>query len=756
MAASQFPAITRPDGVVASLVVPFSGARAGSTVELHADSQAPKLAQIIGNSFVVNDSGNDNDGDVTDGICDTGNKIAGYTGRCTLAAAIEQANYNGVTAMITFAPAVVTITPASIYPEITVQVTVDGLSGRTQRVQLDGRNASGGGQIYDPSGLSIYHGGSTVTGITVFGFQTGIKVASSDSGSDTIQNNWIGVDNTGSVPAGRTLTYGILLENYPNAGNNLIGGTASGQGNLIVTPSGTGIAIASNQNTVQGNLIGTDSTGRTLLGAEFPIHITDSSSNLIGGATAGAGNVIAGANTTCGTSFSCAMVDISTGNAAANANMVQGNYIGTDITGTVALGGNSSGIYNDGPNTTIGGTTAAARNLISGAGGFGLTTVYAALVEGNYIGTNAAGTAKLPNGLGGVAVQASSTTIGGSSGAGNLISGNGGPGISINQSYVSNVSVLGNIIGLNAAGTAALGNSGDGLNVTDISGGGHIFGSAGTGNVISGNTGNGISTAAGSVTIQANLIGTNAAGTAAIANGGDGINLNAALTTPTLVGGAQSNQANVISGNLGNGVTVSASNPFTIQGNWIGTDATGANAIPNGKNGVLLTGGGIPGDCGYCADYNGQVKANTIANNPGFGVDLDYGFYITIQGNSIFANTAGGIKLANGSNNGIAAPVLTSAMLNGGNLQVQGSISNAPYGFPATIEVFTSPASDSPVEGRKSLGTATVNSTGAFSISVPAASAQVITATVTDNGGETSAFSNGVAVQAPCAPDVSG
>jgi parallel beta-helix repeat protein len=741
--AASYPAI-------ASLPVHLSGGHAGSRVELHAGSIAPLTSEILfGAAFVVNDPGDAGDGNLTDGICDTGSGTS-LTGICTLRAAIQQANYNAVATAITFTNAITTIAPGAMLPEITVPVSVDGLAGRSSRVQLDGRNAVGGDQIYDPSGLGLYGGSSTLTGMTIFGFYTGVKVASANSGGNTIQNNLIGIDNTGAVPSGRQLEIGILLESYTAAGDNLIGGTANGQGNVISTgnANGFGIAIQSPSNTVEGNLIGTDPSGANLIGNGHPIAITDSSNNTIGGTTAGARNVVAGMSG----NFCCGNIQITSSNALSSNNAIRGNYVGTDITGTVALGGANGGVYADGADTTIGGTTAAARNVISGNGAWGVTVVRSgALVEGNYIGVNAGGTAALANGIG-VQVQVSGATIGGAAGAGNLISGNTGAGVTINQSIVSNAQILGNMIGLNAAGTAPLGNGGDGINVSTISASANTFGAAGSGNVISGNGGSGINSAAGSVTIQGNLIGTNAAGTAAIGNAAHGVAMNA--SNGSLIGGASQGQGNVISGNAGDGVSVTASANFTVQGNQIGTNGAGTSAMGNGANGILLAGGFIAGTCGSCPDSIGTVKSNTIANNAANGIEVDYGVDLTFRGNAIFANPTAGIAIASGSNNNIQAPVLTSATIGGGMLQVQGSVPNSPAGLPATLELFADNAGDSPFEGRTPLGTVSLNQTGPFNVSIASPSVAVVTSTVTDNGGDTSAFSNAITLQT-CVPDVS-
>jgi CSLREA domain-containing protein len=726
-----------PDGTVASLPVRFSGSRAGNRIELPAEGVAPRVKAFFLSGFVVNSEADTGDSNLSDGVCDTGTSTP--TGICTLRAAIQQANHNGVTTSISFANNVNTIVVGAMLPETTVPITIDGLTGRSARVQLDGRNSFNGDQIFDPSGLGLYGGNSTLTGMTIYGFVTGVKVASANSGGNIIQNNWIGMDNTGAVPSGRRLTWGILLENYSNAGNNLIGGTAAGQGNVISTgnSNGYGIEITSASNTVQGNYIGTNPAGSILIGNGHPVFIADSSNNQIGGATAGAGNVIAGNPS----SPAAPNVQINTSNALASNNIVQGNFIGTDATGTIALGGVNGGIYVYGPNTTIGGAATAARNIISGNGAYGAALLYAgAIFQGNYVGSDVTGTIALANGCCGVQVQASSIQVGGTGSAGNLVSGNSGPGITINQSGVTNTSVLGNIVGLNASGTAALGNTGDGVNVTSFSSSNNNFGAAGAGNVISGNGGNGIYTANGPHTIQGNIIGLNAAGTAVIGNASHGILASSA--NPLVVGGSGPGQGNVISGNGGSGIDGTGIYNFTIQNNQIGTDSSGTLALGNSSNGISFEG------------YFGLVKGNTIANNSGDGIFQDSGYSDAYRGNSIFANASGGIVETNGANYGIAAPVLTTAYQAGGGLQIAGTVSSAPLGYPATLEFFANNGGDSPVEGRTSLGTATVNSSGSFNVSLAGASAALITATVTDNGAETSPFSNAIAPQS-CSANVS-
>jgi len=242
--------------------------------------------------------------------------------------------------------------------------------------------------------------------------------------------------------------------------------------------------------------------------------------------------------------------------------VIEGNFIGVDPTGMTAEGNLGYGIAIDGPvtNVRVGGTTPAARNVISGNFvGIEATGGTNHVIQGNLIGTNAPGTGALPGVAPGIVLGHVTTgvQIGGTTPAArNVISGNYG-GISLsnslNDSTVTNNVIQGNFIGTDVTGTLPLGNASSGI----ASGGWNntIGGSAaGAGNVISANATSGISmTYAKGSTIEGNLIGTDVTGTIPLGNQGPGVMFQADNVT---VGGTDPGAGNLIAFNAGTGVVV--------------------------------------------------------------------------------------------------------------------------------------------------------------------------------------------------------
>jgi hypothetical protein len=129
-------------------------------------------------------------------------------------------------------------------------------------------------------------------------------------------------------------------------------------------------------------------------------------------------------------------------------NIIEGNFIGTDPTGATALGFNS-GVAISSNNNTIGGTTPAARNVLSG-NTYGAQICCAGVtgnqVQNNYIGTNASGTGPVSNDFGVLILGAAGNTVGGTlSTQSNLIAFNENLGISLGQNAINNA-ILGNSI----------------------------------------------------------------------------------------------------------------------------------------------------------------------------------------------------------------------------------------------------------------------------------------------------------------------
>ena len=245
----------------------------------------------------------------------------------------------------------------------------------------------------------------------------GVDITGAASTGNVVAGNYIGTNAAGTAALGNS-SDGIEI----SANNNLVGGTAAADRNLISGNLSDGIFITSgNNNQIEGNYIGTDVTGTAALAnADEGVEIAGGTGNIIGGAVAGAGNVISG-NGQLGVWLY--------GNSSLNtsSNFVEGNLIGTDATGMAALGNGYGGIeISDSSANTIGGTTAAAGNVISGNSDCGVTLQSSSnnnLIEGNFIGTAADGVTALGNAAGGVWIDSSSNnTIGGTTpGAGNII-----------------------------------------------------------------------------------------------------------------------------------------------------------------------------------------------------------------------------------------------------------------------------------------------------------------------------------------------
>ncbi len=498
-------------------------------------------------------------------------------GSGTLRQAILDANLSTAADLIVFnipGAGPHTIRPSSPLPDIGGPVTIDGYtqSGSSPntlaigndavlRIELDGTVSGARGDI----GLDILGGGSLVRGLVIRGFGNhGIRLASDDN---VVEGNFIGTDITGTLARGNG---GDGVSVVAGAERNRIGTNGDGvadpaERNVISANGFQGVAIfdtGTDNNVVAGNYIGTDKNGAAPLGnGIYGVAVgfgrggagpmfNRIGSNGDGVADTAERNVIS-ANRGSGVAFF---------DAGAGRNTVAGNNIGTDAAGTARLGNVGAGVFIASASNTIGGTTAGARNIISGNGGNGISIAGAGAtgnrVQGNFIGTDVTGRLDLGNARDGVAVRegASDNLIGGTTaGAGNLVSGNDLSGVTFLRTAAAGNQVQGNLIGTDVAGAGPLGNGAAGVFVEtsrNLIGGSTVAAR----NVISAN-GAGIfviGTAATNNVIQANFIGTDVMGTRALPNG-DGIDLTEGASS-NLIGTdgngiADDAERNVISGN---------------------------------------------------------------------------------------------------------------------------------------------------------------------------------------------------------------
>lgn len=390
-------------------------------------------------------------------------------------------------------------------------------------------------------------------------------------------------------------------------------------------------------------------------------------------------------------------------------------------------------------------------------------------VQGNFIGTDKTGSLPLPNGYIGVDVgfDASFNTIGvdgdgvDDSNERNIIAGNGSGGVGIWGS--SHNTVAGNWIGVGLDG-APLGNTGDGIR---LAGGSHF--NQLEQNVISANSGYGIFAPStwgvnNDNTIAGNYIGTDVTGTAAMGNGASGISLDGSANT--VIGGTTEAERNVIADSGYYGIWVrDFSDGTSIQGNYIGTDASGTVPLGNNSSGVYvensadtIIGGSEPG------------AGNVIANNARDGVCVvgDDTAGNSIRGNSIYANGELGIDLGDdgptpnddgdvdvGPNNLQNFPVI-SRVESGPTTRLVGTF-NGAAGTTFKLDFYANSEADPSGfgEGERWLGWAEVitdsEGNADFNVLLAAAtvSGEVITATATAPDGSTSEFSGADVVARP-------
>ncbi len=205
-----------------------------------------------------------------------------------------------------------------------------------------------------------------------------------------------------------------------------------------------------------------------------------------------------------------------------------------------------------------------------------------------------------------------------------------------------------------------------------------IIGSSTARNVISGNRGHGIVSVNNTgLTIVNNYIGTNITATDSIPNGIHGINVE--NTSQVVIGGGAANLGNVISGNKGQGITIfSNSDMFDIKGNKIGTNGLGTLAIANGVHGINVE-LSAQGQIGGTGLFDG----NLISGNKATGLTLtNASNNCVIKRNKIGTNLAGIAAIPNGSH-GISIYDRVNGTIIGGEINKEGNLisGNGYYGI---------------------------------------------------------------------------
>jgi len=265
---------------------------------------------------------------------------------------------------------------------------------------------------------------------------------------NVVEGNRIGTDASGASSLPSDIAIGEWAQ------TNFIGAPAVGAGNILVSDGFEVVNMFGTGNVVQGNLIGLDATGTWPIGPGWNGVWVQGENNLIGGAALGAGNVVS-APWGCGVHI----------NKHAG-NLVQGNRIGTDVTGTAPLGGLGNGVCIDGGAVnTIGGTTAETRNLVSGLNnGIRIRNFTwpdpvpyvprGNAVLGNYIGTDIDGAGSLENTAHGIALESGHDNLVEN---GNVICASGEAGVWLGPDAEGN-HVIQNLIGVDVGGAPDPGN----------------------------------------------------------------------------------------------------------------------------------------------------------------------------------------------------------------------------------------------------------------------------------------------------------
>ena len=572
----------------------------------------------IGNTYTVTNTGNSGAGSFRQAINDS-NSNSGHD--------IIEFNIPGTGPF--------TIAPTSGYNSLNDRVTIDGYSQpgalratdstlAVLMIELDGSSAGSNTNAFY---FFTNSDSSRVSGLAINRFSSDAIYLLNPKGVQ-IDGNYIGTDIAGTT-ALPNQGCGIIIEQESSNGT-IVGGFSPGERNVISGNHGEGVAAVLNDySLISGNYIGTDASGLNAIpNSENGIHL-------------------------CGV-YATITNNLISGNSVngiylyhAQHTQVQGNFIGTNVSGTSSIPNEGHGISSTGDYSTIGGSSEDERNVISGNDQQGINFVGSShnIITGNYIGTNATGTEAIANKWSAMCFTASSNinTIGGTTqGEGNLLSGNAVHGIDIQG--CTGFTIEGNFIGTDVTGMVHVKNGYAGINLTSNAHDNTIGGATALHrNIISGNhiLGIGIDDSDNN-NIEGNYIGVNSTGSLAIGTG-YGVSISGG-STGNFIGGDEPGQGNIISGSV-YGSFVSGSTGNTLEGNYIGTDATGTVAVGNLWAGIYFYEGGNSNTVGGSSSGQG----NLISGNSHHGIRIENSNGNVFKGNLIGTTISGESNLGNGA-----------------------------------------------------------------------------------------------------------
>jgi titin len=555
----------------------------------------------------------------------------------SLRRAIQQANSSDGPDTIHFSiggAGVHVIQPAAALPTLTDDGTVidgysqsgsapaTGTTAATILIEIDGS------LVPFNNGLNITSSGNVIQGLAINRFPlNGIAIGGATATDNRVAGNHIGTDAAGDDDLGNGLD-GVFI-GY-GATRNTVGGDEPAERNVISGNGWDGVALyasGTHTNTVTGNYLGLAANGTDALGNSYHgVYI-------YGGAhhnTIGPNNAISG-------NGQDGVYVYGTGTMN---NTITGNYIGTESTGSHHLENFLAGVtIRDGAQqNTVGQGNVISGNRLDGVSIQGTGTA-GNVVIGNLIGTDSTGVAEVMNHDHGVLIRdgAQNNTVGGDTAAErNVISANHSTGVCIAEANTTGNVVSGNYIGVNASGSIALANTGPGVYIGLGAQNNRIGGEAlPEMNVISGNQGDGVRIEGAGTTgnvVSGNSIGSDANATADLGNLGNGVTIRGGAQN-NLIGGDVFSEANFIAYNpYGVMIYEAGTNGNTVSGNGIGAADFGGvyitvgaqyntigplNVIAqNPRNGVFVEGAAARGNV---------VTHNSIYANGGRGIQLEGG-----------------------------------------------------------------------------------------------------------------------------------